>query len=68
MARHPRLEELREGLGAIMRSPQNDGILKAIDRKRYAVYPTAEVAALAGVGPLIAPVLRRWFDRQVRRA
>jgi hypothetical protein len=30
MARHPRLEELREGLGAITRSPQNDGILKAI--------------------------------------
>jgi hypothetical protein len=30
MARHLSLEELQEGLGAIMLSPQNDGILKAI--------------------------------------
>lgn len=43
-------------------------ILKAIDKRRFAVYPTADIAALAAVGPLAAPVLRRLMDRRVRRA
>lgn len=45
-----------------------ESILKAIDKRRFAVYPTADIAALASVGPLAAPVLRRLMDRRVRRA
>ena len=60
MARHPRLEELREGLGAIMRSPQNDGILKippgpngpvgsiwiALDKPTYGIHGTPDPAKI----------------------
>lgn len=45
-----------------------EAILRAIDRRRFAVHVTAEVATLAGVVPLAAPVFRRWMDRRVRRA
>jgi 3-dehydrosphinganine reductase len=45
-----------------------EAILRAMDRRRFAVHVTAEVAALAGVVPLAAPVFRRWMDRRVRRA
>ena len=45
-----------------------EAILRAIDRRRFAVHVTAEVAALSHVVPLAAPVFRRWMDRRVRRA
>jgi short-subunit dehydrogenase len=41
-------------------------IVRAIERKRYAVYPDRSIALLAAFGPLVAPVLRRMVDRRVR--
>ncbi|MCE7003953.1 SDR family oxidoreductase [Kibdelosporangium philippinense] len=43
-------------------------IVRAIDRKQYAVYPDRSSALLAALGPLMAPVLRRMIDRRVMRA
>ncbi|MET0234110.1 MAG: SDR family oxidoreductase [Kibdelosporangium sp.] len=43
-------------------------IVRAIERKRYAVYPDRSIALLAGLGPLAAPILRRMIDRRIRRA
>jgi 3-dehydrosphinganine reductase len=42
-------------------------IVRAIDRKRYAVYPDRSIALLATFGPLVAPILRKMIDRRVRR-
>jgi 3-dehydrosphinganine reductase len=42
-------------------------IVRAIDRKRYAVYPDRSIALLATFGPIIAPILRTMIDRRVRR-
>jgi 3-dehydrosphinganine reductase len=42
-------------------------IVRAIDRKRYAVYPDRSIALLAAFGPLAAPILRKMIDRRVRR-
>lgn len=43
-------------------------ILRAIERRRFAVYPDPGIAVLAGLGPLLAPVVRRFTDRRVRRS
>ncbi len=45
-----------------------EAIVRAIAKKKFAVHLTGEIAALAGIGPLIAPGLRRWMDRKVRQA
>jgi 3-dehydrosphinganine reductase len=45
-----------------------DAIVGAIDSGRFAVYPNREMAVLAGLGPLAAPVLRRVVDRKARSA
>jgi 3-dehydrosphinganine reductase len=42
-----------------------EAIVRAIERERFAVYPGAATALLAGLGPLAAPVLRRLVDRKV---
>ena len=42
------------------------GILRAIERERYAVYADPGIATLSGLAPLLAPVVRRYTDRQVR--
>lgn len=42
-------------------------IVRAIDRKRYAVYPDRSIALLATFGPIVAPILRKMIDRRVRR-
>lgn len=42
-------------------------IVRAIERRTSAVYPSFEMRALAGVGPLLAPLLDRWVDRKVRQ-
>jgi 3-dehydrosphinganine reductase len=42
--------------------------VRAIRRKRYAVYPDRSIGLLASFGPLIAPVLRRLVDRRIRQA
>jgi 3-dehydrosphinganine reductase len=41
--------------------------VRAIERKRYAVYPDRSIGLLAAFGPLIAPILRKLVDRRVRR-
>ncbi|MEV6413574.1 SDR family oxidoreductase [Kribbella sp. NPDC051718] len=41
-------------------------IVRAIDRRRFAVYCDPGIAALSGLGPLFAPVVRRFIDRRVR--
>jgi len=41
--------------------------VRAIERERFAVYPDRATALLAGLGPLVAPVLRRLVDRKVRK-
>lgn len=41
-------------------------IIRAIERERFAIYPDAATALLAGLGPIAAPVLRRLVDRKVR--
>lgn len=43
-------------------------IVRAIEREQFAVYSDRMTALLAGVGPLIAPLLRRQLDRKIRRA
>jgi 3-dehydrosphinganine reductase len=43
-------------------------IVAAVERERFAVYPNAEMALLAGVVPLFAAVFRQFVDRRVRRA
>ncbi|MCU1352840.1 MAG: hypothetical protein JWM05_2049, partial [Acidimicrobiales bacterium] len=43
-------------------------IVRAITRERFAVYPDRPTAALAALGPLAAPMVRRIVDRQVRAA
>lgn len=42
-------------------------IVRAIERRRFAVYPSPSVAALAGLGPMFAPLLRRYADRKIRK-
>ena len=44
------------------------GILRAIERERYAIYADPGMALLSGLAPLFAPFVRRITDRQVRRA
>jgi 3-dehydrosphinganine reductase len=41
--------------------------LRAIERKRYAVYPDRSIGLLASFGPLIAPIMRKLVDRRIRR-
>ncbi|AKU16214.1 SDR family oxidoreductase [Luteipulveratus mongoliensis] len=41
-------------------------VVRSIDSGRFAVYSDPGMAALAGVGPLLAPVVRRFVDRKVR--
>ena len=41
-------------------------IVEAIDKRRFAVYPDGGMALLGGLGPLLAPVVRRMVDRKVR--
>jgi 3-dehydrosphinganine reductase len=41
--------------------------VRAIKRKRYAVYPDRSIWLLAAFGPIIAPILRRLVDRRIRR-
>lgn len=41
-------------------------IVKAIDDGSFAVYPGRGMALLSGLGPLLAPVVRRLVDRKVR--
>jgi 3-dehydrosphinganine reductase len=41
-------------------------IVKAVDSGRFAVYPNRQMAVLAGLGPLLAPLVRRVFDRKAR--
>jgi 3-dehydrosphinganine reductase len=43
-------------------------IVEAIDKQRFAVYPDRGMALLGGLGPLLAPVVRRMVDRKVRAA
>ncbi|TDD61692.1 SDR family NAD(P)-dependent oxidoreductase [Kribbella antibiotica] len=43
-------------------------IVRAIDHRSYAVYANHSIAALATLGPLTAPLVRRIIDRQVRNA
>lgn len=57
--------------GAVKPMPATDvaaSIVKAVDTGRFAVYPNREMALLAGLGPLLAPVVRRVFDRKARSA
>lgn len=51
-------------------SPQRvaASIVRAIELERFAVYPDRGMALLAGLGPPLAPVLRRLVDRKVRMA
>jgi len=44
------------------------GIVRAIERERYAVYADPGIAALSALAPLFAPLVRRYTDRQVRAA
>ena len=41
-------------------------IVRAIERRRFAVYSDPGIATLSGLGPLLAPVVRRFIDRRVR--
>lgn len=43
-------------------------IVRAIDRKQFAVYPDRSLALLSGVVPALAPVFRRFLDYKTRRA
>jgi hypothetical protein len=43
-------------------------IVRAIERRRFAVYSDPGIAVLSGLGPLLAPVVRRFIDRRVRSA
>lgn len=43
-------------------------IVRSIDRRRFAVYSDPGIAVLSGLGPLLAPVVRRFIDRRVRTA
>ncbi len=43
-------------------------VIRAIDRKRFTVFPDRSIGLLATFGPLIAPILRRLIDRKVRQA
>ena len=43
-------------------------VIRAIDRKRFTVFPDRSIGLLATFGPLIAPILRRLIDRNVRQA
>lgn len=43
-------------------------IVRAIDRKRFAVYPNAQMALLATLVPPMAPLFRRLTDRKARHA
>jgi 3-dehydrosphinganine reductase len=43
-------------------------IVRAIERRRFAVYSDPGIAVLSGLGPLLAPVVRRFIDRRVRAA
>lgn len=42
-----------------------ESVVRAIRRKRYAVYPDRSIALLGAFGPLLAPVLRRLVDRRI---
>ncbi|WP_328333943.1 SDR family oxidoreductase [Kribbella sp. NBC_00382] len=41
-------------------------IVRAIEHRRFAVYSDPGIATLSGLGPLLAPVVRRFIDRRVR--
>lgn len=43
-----------------------EAIVDAIDSGRFAVYPNRQMALLAGLGPLTAPLFRRLVDRKAR--
>jgi 3-dehydrosphinganine reductase len=43
-------------------------IVRSIERRRFAVYSDPGIAVLAGLGPLLAPAVRRFIDRRVRRS
>ncbi len=43
-------------------------VVEGIERRRFAIYSDPTTRVLAGIGPLAAPALRRYFDRVVRRA
>ncbi|QNE20655.1 hypothetical protein F1D05_25485 [Kribbella qitaiheensis] len=44
------------------------GIVRAIERERYADYADPGIAVLAALAPPFAPLVRRYTDRQVRSA
>lgn len=41
-------------------------ILTGIDKRRFAIYPDRGTWLLAGLGPVAAPLVRRFVDRKVR--
>jgi len=43
-------------------------IVAGIERGRFAIYPNAQMAAVAGLAPPLAAIFRRFVDRQVRKA
>jgi 3-dehydrosphinganine reductase len=45
-----------------------DAMLRGIDRRRFAIYPNAEMRLLATLAPPLAPLVRRLVDRKVRGA
>jgi len=45
-----------------------DAVLEGIDKRRFAIYPNAEMRLLAAAAPPLAPIVRRLVDRKVRRA
>jgi 3-dehydrosphinganine reductase len=45
-----------------------NGIVRAIERERYAVYADPGIAVLSALAPLFAPLVRRYTDRRVRSA
>lgn len=41
-------------------------IVRGVERRRFAIYPNAEMRALAVLAPPLAPLVRRAMDRKVR--
>lgn len=45
-----------------------DAVVRGMDRRRFAIYPNAEMRVLAAMAPPLAPLVRRLIDRKVRGA
>lgn len=45
-----------------------DAVIAGMDKRRFAIYPNAEMRLLAAAAPPLAPLVRRLVDLKVRRA